>query len=76
MCGASFCMPNHPEYSSEIDMAFDVGGAIPDSSWVDQGEVPIASMQCWNEYYAPYEVGNIIVPSSETIGNNCVNLLI
>ena len=62
-----FCIPNHPGYSSEIDMAFNVGGAIPDSSWVDQGEVPIASMQCWNEYYAPYEVGNIIVPSTGAI---------
>ena len=23
-----FCLPNHPGYSSEIDMAFNVGGAI------------------------------------------------
>ena len=57
----------HPGYSSEIDMAFNVGGAIPDSSWVDQGEVPIASMQCWNEVFAPYGVGNIMVPTTGAI---------
>jgi len=62
-----FCLPNHPGYSSEIDMAFNVGGAIPDSSWVDQGEVPIASMQCWNEVFAPYGVGNIMVPTTGAI---------
>ena len=62
-----FCIPNHPGYSSEIDMAFNVGGAIPDSSWVDQGEVPIASMQCWNEVFAPYGVGNIMVPTTGAI---------
>ena len=60
-------IPNHPGYSSEIDMAFNVGGAIPDSSWVDQGEVPIASMQCWNEVFAPYGVGNIMVPTTGAI---------
>ena len=62
-----FSLPNHPGYSSEIDMAFNVGGAIPDSSWVDQGEVPIASMQCWNEVFAPYGVGNIMVPTTGAI---------
>ena len=62
-----FCLPNHPGYSSEIDMAFNVGGDIPDSSWVDQGEVPIASMQCWNEVFAPYGVGNIMVPTTGAI---------
>lgn len=60
-------LPNHPGYSSEIDMAFNIGGAIPDSSWVDQGEVPIASMQCWNEVFAPYGVGNIMVPTTGAI---------
>ena len=60
-------LPNHPGYSSEIDMAFNIGGAIPDSSWVDQGEVPLASMQCWNEVFAPYGVGNIMVPTTGAI---------
>jgi len=58
------CLPNHPGYSSEIDMAFNIGGALPDSSWLDAGEVPIASMQCWNEVFAPYGVGDVLVPTT------------
>ena len=58
------CLPNHPGYSSEIDMAFNIGGALPDSSWLDVGEVPIASMQCWNEVFAPYGVGDVLVPTT------------
>ena len=49
---------------SHIYMTFNIGGALPDISWLDQGEVPVASMQCWNEFYAPYGVGDIIVPST------------
>ena len=30
-------------------------------------EVPIASMQCWNEVFAPYGVGNIMVPTTGAI---------
>ena len=45
-------------------MTFNVGGALPDISWLDQGEVPVASMQCWNELYAPYGTGAVIVPTT------------
>ena len=31
------CMPNHVGYSSAIDMSFNIGGALPDSSWIDAG---------------------------------------
>ena len=58
------CIPNHVGYSSEIHMTFNVGGALPDISWLDQGEVPVASMQCWNELYAPYGTGAVIVPTT------------
>ena len=58
------CVPNHVEYSSEIDMAFNAGGALPDISWLDAGEVPIASMQCIADPDAPYAEGNVIVPTT------------
>ena len=58
------CIPNHVGYSSEVHMTFNIGGALPDISWLDQGEAPVASMQCWNEFYAPYGVGDVIVPST------------
>ena len=63
----TLCTPNHINYSSEINMVFNVGGAIPDSSWINQGEVPMASMQCYLDQDAPYEVGNIVVPTTNEI---------
>lgn len=58
------CIPNHLGYSSHIDMAFNIGGALPDSSWIDQGEPAIASMHCYLDDFGPYEVGDIIVPTT------------
>ena len=60
----TLCIANHENYSSEIHMAFNIGGALPDSSWINAGEVPIASMQCRFDQDAPYEVGDIIVPTT------------
>ena len=39
------CIPNHVGYSSEIDMAFNFGGAMLDTLWIEEGEVPIATFQ-------------------------------
>ena len=58
------CIPNHVGYSSEIDMAFNAGGALPDISWLEAGEVPIASMQNIADPDAPYAEGNVIVPTT------------
>ena len=58
------CVPNHVGYSSAIDMSFNIGGALPDSSWIDAGEAPIASMHCYLDEFGPYEVGNVIVPTT------------
>ena len=63
----TLCIPNHVDYSSEINMVFNIGGAIPDSAWMNAGEVPMASMQCYLDEDAPYEVGNIIVPTTGEI---------
>ena len=58
------CVPNHVGYSSEIDMAFHAGGALPDISWLEAGEIPIASMQNILDADAPYAEGNVIVPTT------------
>lgn len=64
------CKPNHVTYdddteiSSDIDMVFNLGGALPDISWLDEGEVPIATVHCIKDPNAPYAVGNIIVPTT------------
>ena len=58
------CVPNHVGYSSEVDMVFNAGGALPDISWLEAGEVPIASMQNIDDPDAPYAEGNVIVPTT------------
>ena len=56
------CVPNHPGYSDAIDMAFNFGGAMLDTSWIEEGEVPIATMQNINDEFAPYSVGVLTEP--------------
>lgn len=56
--------PNYETHSSEIQMVFNVGGAIGDTSWIDAGEVPIVSLQCVMDPNAPYTTGTVIVPST------------
>ena len=58
------CIPNHVGYSSEVDMVFNAGGALPDIYWLEAGEVPIASMQNILDPDAPYGEGNVIVPTT------------
>lgn len=58
------CIPNHVGFSSEVDMVFNAGGALPDISWLEAGEVPIASMQNILDPDAPYAEGNVIVPTT------------
>ena len=58
------CIPNHVGFSSEVNMVFNAGGALPDISWLNAGEVPIASMQNINDADAPYAEGNVIVPTT------------
>ena len=61
---APFSLPNHVGYSSEISLAFNMGGALADISWLDAGDVPIVSFHCNNDPYAPIDTGDIIVPST------------
>jgi len=58
------CVPNHVGYSSEVDMVFNAGGALPDKSWLEAGEVPIASMHVIADPDAPYAEGPVIVPTT------------
>ena len=57
-------LPNHVGYGSEINIAFNIGGAIGDRSWLNAGEPPIVSFQCTDDPNAPYTTGAVIVPST------------
>ena len=56
------CVPNHPDYSDAIDMAFNFGGAMLDTIWIEAGEPPIASFQNTNDAFAPYNVDVLTEP--------------
>ncbi len=55
---------NYPNHTSTINMAYNIGGAIGDTSWINQGEIPIAGMHCTKDPNAPYKTGVVIVPST------------
>jgi hypothetical protein len=57
-------IPNHVGYTSTVQMVFNVGGAIGDSSWIDAGEPPVVSFHCTEDPNAPYMTGAVIVPST------------
>ena len=50
----TLCVPNHPGYGDAIDMAFNFGGAMLDTVWIEAGEAPIASFQNINDQFAAY----------------------
>ena len=64
-------VPNWETYDNSISMAFNIGGCLADSSWLEQGDVPIVSFHCTNDPYGPYANGDVIVP---TTGNYVVEV--
>ncbi|MBK9962573.1 MAG: T9SS type A sorting domain-containing protein [Saprospiraceae bacterium] len=56
---ATESIPNHPEYSSNFQLAVSVGGAILDSSWLDGEEIePLyTGVHCTSAYVTPYHNG-------------------
>ena len=45
-------------------MAFNLGGALADISWLEAGDVPIVSFHCEKDPYAPIDTGDVIVPTT------------
>ncbi len=58
---------NHPGYSSDFNVVFHMGGAMGDSSWIQSGGIPSISMHGINDPYAPFNIGNVIVPTTGDI---------
>lgn len=62
---------NHAAFSSEFAMAFNMGGACGDASWIDGSPRPHVSFHVPNDPFAPYDSGAVIVP---TTGDFVVNV--
>ena len=59
-----FALPNNVGYSSDISLAFNIGGALADISWLEAGDVPVVGFHCENDPYAPIDTGDVIVPTT------------
>lgn len=53
-----------PTISSDIDMVFNFGGAMGDTAWMKPNSLPMVSLQCTKDPFAPYGTGNVIVPTT------------
>lgn len=58
------CIANHVGYSSEFDVAVNMGGAIGDTSWLSSDDVALVSFQVPNDPFAPYEEDILVVPTT------------
>ena len=60
--GDTLCYANHVGYSSDFNVAVNMGGACGDISWIDANDNPIISFQVPTDPFAPYYTGTIVVP--------------
>ncbi|MDB4251068.1 hypothetical protein N9815_01920, partial [Flavobacteriales bacterium] len=57
-------IPNNPSYSNDVNMVFNISGALADISWLEAGEVPMVSFHCENDPYVPIDTGDVIVQNT------------
>ncbi|MFN8339874.1 MAG: T9SS type A sorting domain-containing protein [Saprospiraceae bacterium] len=61
--GDTLSKPNHVGYDSNFALAVNMGGALGDSTWMNQGEVPLISYHVVSDAYAPCETDVLNVPT-------------
>ncbi len=62
--GFQLCMANHVGYDSDFNFQMNMGGAMGDLNWLDEGDIPMVSVQCPHDPFAPYETAVLIVPTT------------
>lgn len=66
--GDTLCYPNHVGYSSAFNLCVNMGGAMGDISWLEDGTMPMISFHVPTDPFAPYGDGTVIVPTTgETV---------
>lgn len=55
---------NSVGYDNTIHFAFNLGGALGDSTWLEPGDVPTVAMHVIGDPFAPYDVGIVFVPGN------------
>jgi acetyl esterase/lipase len=51
--------------SGNAHMVFNYGGAMGDTTWMDNATLPIIGLHCPADIFAPYKTGNVIVPTTK-----------
>ena len=62
--GDTLCYPNHVGYGSNFQLCVNMGGALGDISWLDDGDVPMISYHVPTDPNAPYNDAVLIVPTT------------
>lgn len=60
--GDTLYVPNHIGYSSDFNLAINMGGALGDKAWLDANTPPILSFHVPLDPFAPCGDGTVIVP--------------
>ncbi len=55
---------NSVGFSNDISFAFNLGGALGDSTWLEAGDVPMIGMHAIGDPFAPYNIGTVFVPGT------------
>lgn len=55
---------NSTGYSSKVSFAFNLGGALGDSTWIEPGDAPTVAFHVVGDPFAPYGPGIVWVPGT------------
>ena len=57
-------LPTTVDYSSDVAFQVNLGGALGDLNWLDEGDPAMISFQCPADVFAPYTTDILIVPTT------------
>jgi hypothetical protein len=58
------CIANHADYSSEFGFSMNMGGAMGDLNWLDEGDISMVSFHCPHDPFAPYGTSVVVVTTN------------
>lgn len=58
---------NTPGFPSTVNGVINLGGAMGDPSWLEAGQIPMIGVHAVRDPNAPYNIGNVIVPTNNNI---------
>ncbi|MCB0689180.1 MAG: T9SS type A sorting domain-containing protein, partial [Saprospiraceae bacterium] len=62
--GDTLAIPNYGGYSSNFQLAVNMGGALGDISWLDENSPPVISYHVVQDQFAPFESAILVVPTT------------